>query len=113
MEGIQDTETPLFLPVYVMIYHLTKRESIEVLAYYFALRMALSGGINSYQKPFQRSNVRYISMVDVFSVAPEIEVPSQLYGVGPGSDVTITCKVQAFPKPILFWMKNDNMLLDG
>ena len=53
-------------------------------------------------------------MVDgFFSVAPEIEVPSQLYGVGPGSDVTITCKVQAFPKPILFWMKNDNMLLDG
>lgn len=46
--------------------------------------------------------------------APEIQVPSQLYGVGPGHDVTISCNVQAFPEAINYWMKNDKeMLLDG
>ena len=48
------------------------------------------------------------------SVAPEISVPSQLYGVGPGTDVTLRCSVQACPKAINYWMKDDNdMLLTG
>ena len=48
------------------------------------------------------------------SVAPEISVPSQLYGVGPGSDVTIVCHVQAYPSAINYWMRDqDEMLLDG
>jgi len=46
--------------------------------------------------------------------APEITVPSQLYGVGPGSNVTISCNVQAYPTAINYWMKDDNeMLLSG
>ena len=49
-----------------------------------------------------------------FAVAPEIEVPSELYGVGPGTDITISCKVQAYPSPISYWMKdNDQMVIDG
>ena len=47
-------------------------------------------------------------------VAPEIQVPSQLYGVGPGKNVTISCNVQAYPNAINYWMKDDNeMLLSG
>ena len=47
-------------------------------------------------------------------VAPEIQVPSQLYGVGPGKNVTISCNVQAYPTAINYWMKDDNeMLLSG
>jgi hypothetical protein len=48
------------------------------------------------------------------AVAPEITVPNQLYGVGPGTDVTVKCKVEAHPSAINYWMKDDNeMLLDG
>ncbi|XP_059081842.1 lachesin-like [Tigriopus californicus] len=45
---------------------------------------------------------------------PEINVPSQLHGVGPGSSVTLTCVVQAFPTAINYWMKDGKkMLLDN
>ena len=41
-------------------------------------------------------------------------MPSQLYGVGPGTNVTISCNVQAYPTAINYWMKDDNeMLLSG
>nr|XP_040572511.1 lachesin-like [Lepeophtheirus salmonis] len=46
--------------------------------------------------------------------APEINVPSQLYGVALGTDVTISCEVQAYPNAINYWMKNDaEMLIHG
>ena len=41
-----------------------------------------------------------------FSVAPEISVPSQLYGVGPATDVTLSCRVQAYPSAINYWVKD-------
>ena len=54
------------------------------------------------------------TLVFFLIVAPEITVPSQLYGVGPGSNVTISCNVQAYPTAINYWMKDDNeMLLSG
>ena len=40
------------------------------------------------------------------SVAPEISVPSQLYGVGPATDVTVSCRVQAYPSAINYWVKD-------
>ena len=40
------------------------------------------------------------------SVAPEITVPSQLYGVGPATDVTVSCRVQAYPSAINYWVKD-------
>ena len=33
-------------------------------------------------------------------------MPSQLYGVGPATDVTISCRVQAFPSAINYWVKD-------
>ena len=60
--------------------------------------------------------IMYIRIILFFFtlVAPEIQVPSQLYGVGPGKNVTISCNVQAYPTAINYWMKDDNeMLLSG
>lgn len=42
----------------------------------------------------------------LISVAPEISVPSQLYGVGPATDVTVSCRVQAYPSAINYWVKD-------
>ncbi len=58
---------------------------------------------------------RLLLLLFCFSaVAPEIAVPSQLYGVAPGTNVNISCKVQAYPSAISYWMKDDReMLLDG
>jgi hypothetical protein len=53
-------------------------------------------------------------VVVLISVAPEITVPSQLFGVAPGTDVTFSCMVQAYPPAINYWMKNESeMLLNG
>ena len=63
-----------------------------------------------------KSTLNFHISIFTFStlVAPEITVPSQLYGVGPGSNVTISCNVQAYPTAINYWMKDDNeMLLSG
>ncbi|XP_076033631.1 lachesin-like [Oratosquilla oratoria] len=46
--------------------------------------------------------------------APTITVPEQLLGSPLGADLTIECHVEAFPKPITYWRKNnENMLLNG
>ncbi|XP_042229137.1 lachesin-like [Homarus americanus] len=45
---------------------------------------------------------------------PTVHVPSQLVGTPLGSDLFLSCKVEAYPKPITFWRKNnDFMILDG
>ena len=68
---------------------------------------------------FKRFCFNTLNMINFFKislklVAPEITVPSQLYGVGPGTNVTISCNVQAYPAAIKYWMKDDNeMLLSG
>ena len=46
------------------------------------------------------------------SVAPEISVPSQLYGVGPATDVTVSCRVQAYPSAINYWVKDQVIYLN-
>ena len=46
------------------------------------------------------------------SVAPEITVPSQLYGVGPATDVTVSCRVQAYPSAINYWVKDQVIYLN-
>ncbi|XP_069173872.1 lachesin [Procambarus clarkii] len=45
---------------------------------------------------------------------PTVHVPNQLVGTPLGSDLFLSCKVEAYPKPITFWKKNnDFMILDG
>ncbi|KAK9507161.1 hypothetical protein O3M35_007073 [Rhynocoris fuscipes] len=46
--------------------------------------------------------------------APVIKVPNQLLGSPVGSDVTMTCVVEAYPNTINYWLKNrGQMLLNG
>lgn len=40
-------------------------------------------------------------------VHPEIVVTNQLVGAPFGTDVTIECNVQASPKPINYWIKDN------
>ncbi|XP_042876504.1 lachesin-like [Penaeus japonicus] len=48
------------------------------------------------------------------SFEPTIQVPNQLVGSPLGSDLALSCKVEAYPKPITFWRKNNEiMILDG
>ncbi len=55
----------------------------------------------------------YLSFFLSFPVPPEISVPSELCGVAPGTDVTLSCQVQAHPPAINYWMKDPvEMLLD-
>ena len=41
------------------------------------------------------------------AVHPEIVVTNQLVGAPFGTDVTIECNVQASPKPINYWIKDN------
>ena len=45
----------------------------------------------------------------LFSVRPKVWVYNQLVGAPLGTDVTIECVIEAFPKSITYWQKN----LDG
>ncbi|KAL1139594.1 hypothetical protein AAG570_006576 [Ranatra chinensis] len=46
--------------------------------------------------------------------APVIKVPNQLLGSPVGSDVTMTCHIEAYPNTINYWVKNrGQMLLNG
>ncbi|XP_068246387.1 lachesin-like [Palaemon carinicauda] len=47
--------------------------------------------------------------------APSIQVPNQLVGSPLNSDLMLSCHVEAYPKPITFWKKNNNeiMIIDG
>ncbi|ROT69098.1 hypothetical protein C7M84_012755 [Penaeus vannamei] len=48
------------------------------------------------------------------AIEPTIQVPNQLVGSPLGSDLALSCKVEAYPKPITFWRKNNEiMILDG
>lgn len=40
-----------------------------------------------------------------------MRVTNQLFGVGMGSNVTLSCNVQAHPKAIAYWMKNENGMI--
>ncbi|XP_076314885.1 lachesin-like [Tachypleus tridentatus] len=42
---------------------------------------------------------------------PKIRVPNQVIGASPGSDVILECKVQAWPRPLTSWVRNENTLL--
>ncbi|XP_076030573.1 lachesin-like isoform X2 [Oratosquilla oratoria] len=44
---------------------------------------------------------------------PQIHVPNQLVGVPTGDNVTIECFVEAFPKAISYWVRNDMMILNS
>ncbi|XP_066954068.1 lachesin-like [Macrobrachium rosenbergii] len=53
-------------------------------------------------------------MVNV-AFAPSIQVRNQLVGSPLNSDLSLSCEVEAHPKPITFWKKNNNeiMIIDG
>ncbi|XP_022249059.1 lachesin-like, partial [Limulus polyphemus] len=42
---------------------------------------------------------------------PKIRVPNQVIGAAPGSDVILECKVQAWPRPMTSWVRNEDTLL--
>lgn len=61
-----------------------------------------------------------------FTVAPSVQVPSQLLGAPLGSEVQLQCLVEASPAPVFYWLKGGKsptnleagqpkteMLLDG
>lgn len=39
----------------------------------------------------------------LISVHPVIQVPNQLVGAPSGTNVTLECYVEAYPKPIIYW----------
>lgn len=43
----------------------------------------------------------------LFAVRPLIEVPNQLVGAPMGKDVQLSCKVEASPKPINYWTREN------
>ncbi|XP_076323266.1 lachesin-like isoform X2 [Tachypleus tridentatus] len=42
---------------------------------------------------------------------PQIRVPNQVIGAIPGTEVTLECKVQAWPRPLTSWVRNEDKLL--
>ncbi|XP_076356531.1 lachesin-like isoform X1 [Tachypleus tridentatus] len=42
---------------------------------------------------------------------PEIKVPDQVIGAAVGRDVTLECEVEAWPKPLISWERNDGKIL--
>ncbi|XP_022248201.1 lachesin-like, partial [Limulus polyphemus] len=42
---------------------------------------------------------------------PQIRVPNQVIGAVPGNEVTLECKVQAWPRPLTSWVRNEDKLL--
>lgn len=51
----------------------------------------------------------------MFSVSPSLVVTNQLVGAPLGTDVTIDCLIEAYPRPISFWVFHDprTMLFPG
>ena len=47
----------------------------------------------------------------LLAVRPLIEVPNQLVGAPMGTDVTLSCKVEASPKPINYWTRQNGEYL--
>ncbi len=45
------------------------------------------------------------------SVHPEVSVDQQLVGVPIGSNVTLVCRIQAYPKPISYWLKHNTEMV--
>lgn len=63
---------------------------------------------------------------NAYTVAPSVQVPSQLLGAPLGSEVQLQCLVEASPAPVFYWLKGgksptnleagqpkSEMLLDG
>ena len=72
------------------------------------------------------TNVIVLFLFVIVSVAPSVQVPSQLLGAPLGSEVQLECLVEASPAPVSYWMKGgksptnleagqprSEMLLDG
>ncbi|XP_022238853.1 lachesin-like [Limulus polyphemus] len=49
-------------------------------------------------------------MLDV-NFPPQIRVPNQVIGATPGNDVILECRVQAWPRPMTSWVRNEDTLL--
>lgn len=45
-------------------------------------------------------------VVMLFSVHPVIHVPNQLVGSPVGTDVSLECHIEAFPKSINYWIRD-------
>lgn len=57
----------------------------------------------------------YFTNISSFSVSPTLLVPNQLVGAPLGTDVTIDCLTEAYPRPISFWSYQEsiNMIFHG
>jgi len=57
----------------------------------------------------------YFINIFSFSVSPTLLVPNQLVGAPLGTDVTIDCLTEAYPRPISFWSYQEtiNMIFHG
>lgn len=53
----------------------------------------------------------FILILFYFLVSPMIWVPNQLVGAPAGTDVTIDCHTEAYPRAISYWVFNSVMLL--
>ena len=49
----------------------------------------------------------------LFIVSPMIWVPNQLVGAPAGTNVTIDCNTEAYPRAISYWIYNNTMVLSN
>jgi len=95
---------------YVVIYYNTVwtlwkwRRNVRILLYRVNVRILLRR--------------QFLTFLDVivfsFAVPPVIAVPNQLLGAPIGTDVTLECHVESYPKSINYWVRNrTKMLMDG
>lgn len=47
------------------------------------------------------------------SVPPMIWVPNQLVGAPVGTDVTVDCQIEAYPRAISYWMFESSIILES
>ncbi|CAI4228530.1 unnamed protein product [Auanema sp. JU1783] len=74
----------------------------------------ITGKINVYVRPLAASNDEHFTAIKDFNVAaPRVQAVA-------GSDVNLTCPVLAYPKPAIFWKKDnkpvelsENVIVDG
>ncbi|KAJ8680148.1 hypothetical protein QAD02_015935 [Eretmocerus hayati] len=59
-----------------------------------------------------RRNITVMAQIYVqYSFRPLIEVPNQLVGAPMRTDVTLSCKVEASPKPINYWTRENGEMI--
>ena len=55
-----------------------------------------------------------MTLFPLISVKPKVKVPTQVLGAPLGSDVTMECQIEASPKPVNYWTReNGDMLISS